>query len=553
MKYISFILSLIATLLPFVTAMAQEAISEDNNLFETLARSENEIDTKTHEDGSVSYLFNGSNSEIELQNVPYTRQFTFCAWIKPDDLLKKNMAIAGVPGLFWFRTTNTRELQFTQPAIADNNTDSLLLSNQNWYFVSLVIDYPKAKIYVDGQLIKEFTWQGEAFNWPGQLLIGKDKWQEHFNGEMKDISIYSRALSTAELTSYYAESKDFIELTDGIVFYHPMNKAKKFYSTSDLKPTGNLEFVEDSIRATVADFNGEDRFLSFGEVPVDNATTISLWIKPAVFNRDFGALVGLGHAYSLRINSAGDLLFTIPQEVDIVSINSHLKLNEWQHIAITYKEQSVLTFYVNGIRTQSFDVKPFKQTTKDLDIGINLWNDRYFGQMDDVIIWNRVLSDEEIKALGTKTQKDWDQHLSYGKKYWIYAILLAFLLVLIIGIRIQKSKQKAIIAPEEAYFKNQIRTVVLNHLSDSSFSVASFAEAMNMSKTKLYNTLKDEVGQAPKEYIRDVRLDEAARLLKETKLPINEVAMETGFESRAYFNKCFKSKFDFTPTDYRKE
>jgi AraC-like DNA-binding protein len=57
-------------------------------------------------------------------------------------------------------------------------------------------------------------------------------------------------------------------------------------------------------------------------------------------------------------------------------------------------------------------------------------------------------------------------------------------------------------------------------------------------------------GKSPNTFIRDYRLNKALKLLHDQKGNISEIAFETGFNSLAYFSKCFKNKFDILPSKY---
>jgi AraC-like DNA-binding protein len=57
-------------------------------------------------------------------------------------------------------------------------------------------------------------------------------------------------------------------------------------------------------------------------------------------------------------------------------------------------------------------------------------------------------------------------------------------------------------------------------------------------------------GKAPNAFIHDYRLDKALKLLEKKTENISEVAFETGFNSPAYFSKCFSDKFGILPSKY---
>jgi AraC-like DNA-binding protein len=63
--------------------------------------------------------------------------------------------------------------------------------------------------------------------------------------------------------------------------------------------------------------------------------------------------------------------------------------------------------------------------------------------------------------------------------------------------------------------------------------------------------LKKSTGSLPKQYLLDLRLNKAEDLLLSTKLNINEIADQTGFDSIYYFSKRFKKKNASSPTSFR--
>ena len=85
---------------------------------------------------------------------------------------------------------------------------------------------------------------------------------------------------------------------------------------------------------------------------------------------------------------------------------------------------------------------------------------------------------------------------------------------------------------------------------DSNFSITEFSHALGYSKSQVYRKLINLTGKSPNTFIRDYRLDKALKLLHDQKGNISEIAFETGFNSLAYFSKCFKSKFSLLPSKY---
>lgn len=74
--------------------------------------------------------------------------------------------------------------------------------------------------------------------------------------------------------------------------------------------------------------------------------------------------------------------------------------------------------------------------------------------------------------------------------------------------------------------------------------------SLGLSKSQLYRKTKAISGHSPNKFIKEYRLKKAMELIKSKKGNVSEIAFETGFNSPAYFSKCFHSKFDFLPSLY---
>lgn len=81
----------------------------------------------------------------------------------------------------------------------------------------------------------------------------------------------------------------------------------------------------------------------------------------------------------------------------------------------------------------------------------------------------------------------------------------------------------------------------------SDISVASLAGACNLSVSALERRFKKHLNKTPHQYISDVRLDNARRMLLETDKPIGRIALETGFADHSHFTRAFSRKFGVSP------
>ncbi|SDE25568.1 AraC family transcriptional regulator [Kordiimonas lacus] len=83
-------------------------------------------------------------------------------------------------------------------------------------------------------------------------------------------------------------------------------------------------------------------------------------------------------------------------------------------------------------------------------------------------------------------------------------------------------------------------------------SITAIARLMGMSERSLQRALSAE-GAAFRDMLSDVRREEAGRLLRETKLPVADVAARLGYSEPAAFVRAFRRWFDASPNQWRKK
>lgn len=98
-------------------------------------------------------------------------------------------------------------------------------------------------------------------------------------------------------------------------------------------------------------------------------------------------------------------------------------------------------------------------------------------------------------------------------------------------------------------FVDKVTKVVLAHIPDMDFSIEGLCREMAMSRTLLYGRLKSLTGKAPQEFIRLLRLERAASMLR-SGYGVTEVAEATGFVNAKYFSTLFKKHFGVQPSRF---
>jgi len=102
-------------------------------------------------------------------------------------------------------------------------------------------------------------------------------------------------------------------------------------------------------------------------------------------------------------------------------------------------------------------------------------------------------------------------------------------------------------------FLDRIEVIIDQHISDVNFNVDQLADIMKISRTKVYYSVKKVTGTSPNAYIQNKRLKMAAEMILEGRLTVSEISDKVGFQTPAYFTKCFKQHYGVTPTKYREK
>lgn len=98
-----------------------------------------------------------------------------------------------------------------------------------------------------------------------------------------------------------------------------------------------------------------------------------------------------------------------------------------------------------------------------------------------------------------------------------------------------------------------ITELILSRLDDESLTGADIAGTLHISEMQLYRKLKALAGMSPTEYIRKLRLERAAHLLRSSNKTVQEVMYSCGFVTKTYFFREFAKRYGMSPGAYRQE
>ncbi len=159
-----------------------------------------------------------------------------------------------------------------------------------------------------------------------------------------------------------------------------------------------------------------------------------------------------------------------------------------------------------------------------------------FGQISDAVSTQElagILQSENISDIPLKTKEQ-----IYAAARLIQA--LTFYTIFKETIYLQRTN-----------FKKNFNDFLSEHLSDE-LSVDYIALSLGIGKTKLYDSCKKYLGCSVASHIKNLRIEEAKRLLKDTALSVAEISERVGFSDYNYFCRVFKRETGISAKKYRK-
>ncbi len=106
---------------------------------------------------------------------------------------------------------------------------------------------------------------------------------------------------------------------------------------------------------------------------------------------------------------------------------------------------------------------------------------------------------------------------------------------------------------EDKKFLTKITSLIEQNLTSNSLTHEWISEQMFISRTQLIRKIKDLTGLTPSKFILEIKIKHAVHLLKTTKLTVQEIMFDSGFNNKSYFYRVFAEKYGMSPKDFRKD
>ena len=313
-----------------------------------------------------------------------------------------------------------------------------IINNGIWQFITVTIDeFGFCRQFVNGSMTYGFQGQplnscnaDESLLYFGKQWFGDPTWM---NGKLDDIGIWGRALTDNEIQILYtANSPTFAascaplpsNLQNGLVGYWPFcGNANDESGNGNNGTVNGATLTEDRFGVADAayDFDGVDDLIDIGNASSINSISldfsISYWINlnsPSTNSMVIASFAsGLGGA-GWRFHSAirGDSVDSRFMRSDIINweINttpqSSIVQNQWLNIVVV-RNDNIFQTYINNDLASTKQVSGIEINSPTVEaltkIGVNWPSSTEYlnGMVDDIGIWNRALTPEEITAIYT--------------------------------------------------------------------------------------------------------------------------------------------------------
>ncbi len=390
-----------------------------------------------------AYSFENANQYITLpspQANTFVNAMSFSLWYKeiPNADFQNIFDASGKP-LFLSPNSSGIRAYYGNSFYADAVTP--LLNSNNWKHIFVIYEGQNISIYINGNLITSetagFSTIIQYLN--TQSIVGSTfavGGQYAYVGKVDDIAIWNRALTPQEITAIYNQVPIYSDtcnavsgsLTQGLVGYWPFCG-----NANDDSGNGNNGTVNGATLTTdrfgnsnsAYSFNGVNNFISClnNNIPAGNSSrTFSAWFYLTPTN---------GYSDGYSVLSYGTNTFPDGRLNDIfikeneVEFNTHMNYsintnplnnnNLWHNIVVVYNNTNVssIIIYLDGIQIQTsnfnlVNLNTLNTLNTNLLFGksiVQYASNFYFnGKIDDIGIWNRALTQQEITQLYNQNQ-----------------------------------------------------------------------------------------------------------------------------------------------------
>jgi len=359
-----------------------------------------------------AYDFDGSNDYIGIKGFDMTNgTMSISAWIyfpigssTQGDMMLQAKEATGEGLEFYGYHEDVVTLRWK---LNDGNDGRIEVAHNEGEWGYFVGEYNRThvKLFKNGILESsyEVTDAGISVSSAEDWNIGRNAYSggtNYFNGSIDEVRIWDRALTQEEIQ---AEMNNANPMSgNGLVSSYSFEQ----YNGTHTMDTNNLVagIIEEGGR-----FDGDDDYVDLGTqvkdyIDINKNYTISMWIKANRITGDdmivFGSTIDNNNRMGIKIETGGgdNIRLGHWDGSSYHTASGDINVNSWTHITMTNNEGDV-SGYINGVLLTNTGASATSTTVATVIGATTLKSLNFNGSIDQIGIWNRSLSEEEIKSL----------------------------------------------------------------------------------------------------------------------------------------------------------
>lgn len=354
-------------------------------------------------DGSTNYVSVASSSTFQP-----TESITIAAWIKGDAWTTSSETNAILrkgqvgPNNYNLCVPNGHVSLCLDVSDLNGVQSSTVLSTGRWYHVAATWDGATVKIYIDGVLDTSASRSGTLNVDTRPVYIGGRSGADFFNGMIRDVRLYNRALSASE-----------IQQLAGLVGYWAFSEgsgataADTSGQANNATLSGGAGWTSDcsgSYNALLTNGVGGIAQSASAFTP-PSVGTVAFWMRSTGAPANVARIMGVGADWEIRQQTNGTVVTDLCGDgnTTICTSTACTTVGQWYHLAFTFdSDNDTYGIYVNG-QLELGGTSPnnlVQQPSAKISFGTRTGNTQYWsGALRDFRIYNRKLCPSEIAAL----------------------------------------------------------------------------------------------------------------------------------------------------------
>jgi len=364
---------------------------------------------------STALLFDGVNDFTSIndsENIEPGQSFTLEAWIKP--FASPNYYTVVATKALNYEMTITNNGGFRTGLINASGTRVVfdipnVVNMFQWNHVATTYDGTMIRAYVNGVKVGERPQTGLVRNDNNQLLIGNYVNTYPFFGSMDEVKLYKEVLSSSEIATEYNNSKPSPVVINSLVYElnEQVNSTRFFDEALTFPlvclgtqcPTAGVPGLTSS---TGLLFDGTNDSLSANDseyLEPGQALTLEAWIKPFSGPNYYTVIATKGLNYEMTAIGDGGIRVGITNTAGtrvVFDTPKVINMSEWNHVALTY-DGAMIRVYANGVKVgEKAQTGLVRNDSSPFLIGNLSEKYPFFGLMDKIKLYKRVLSAVEV-------------------------------------------------------------------------------------------------------------------------------------------------------------